>query len=189
MLIAFHKPYGVLSQFTEDVPGQRTLANFNFPPRVYPLGRLDLDSEGLLLLSDEGALNARLLDPRQAHWRCYYAQVEGAATEDAMRRLNAGVMVQGRKTLPARCALLPGEPSFPPRDPPVRFRRNIPTSWISVELREGRNRQVRRMTAAVGLPTLRLVRVRIGKFVLPADLRPGQWIELGADDRKAVFAN
>ena len=187
MLIAFYKPYGVLSQFTEDVPGQQTLAAFAFPPRVYPLGRLDLDSEGLLLLSDEGALNARLLDPKHAHWRCYFAQVEGTATGEAMRRLNAGVMVQGRKTLPARCAILAEEPDFPPRDPPVRFRKAIPTSWISVELHEGRNRQVRRMTAAVGLPTLRLVRVRIGKFVLPADLRPGQWRELGADARKAIF--
>jgi 23S rRNA pseudouridine2457 synthase len=187
MLIAFHKPYGVLSQFTADVPGQRTLADFGFPPRVYPLGRLDLDSEGLLLLSDEGALNARLLDPKQAHWRRYWAQVEGTATPEAVRQLNGGVVVQGRKTRPARCAVLSEEPALPPRDPPVRFRKNIPTSWISVELHEGRNRQVRRMTAAVGLPTLRLVRVRIGGFDLPSDLTPGTWRELDAPARKAVF--
>jgi len=189
MLIAFHKPYGVLSQFTEDVPGQKTLAAFDFPPRVYPLGRLDLDSEGLLLLSDEGALNARLLDPKRAHWRRYLAQVEGIATVDAMRQLNAGVFVQGRKTLPARCTLCSEEPSFPPRDPPVRFRKNIPTSWISVVLHEGRNRQVRRMTAAVGFPTLRLIRVRIGEFELPLDLSPGTWKELGAREREAVFSS
>jgi 23S rRNA pseudouridine2457 synthase len=189
MLIAFNKPYGVLSQFTEDVPGQQTLAAFEFPARVYPLGRLDLDSEGLLLLSDEGALNARLLDPKRAHWRRYFAQVEGIATPDAMRQLNAGVLVQGRKTLPARCSLLSEEPAFPPRDPPVRFRKNIPTSWISVELHEGRNRQVRRMTAAVGFPTLRLVRVRIGDFALPENLPVGTWRELDAREREAVFAS
>lgn len=187
MLIALNKPYGVLSQFTEDLPGQRTLAELGFPARVYPLGRLDMDSEGLLLLSDEGALNARLLDPKQSHWRRYFAQVEGAPTPEAIRQLNAGVMVQGRKTLPARCAILPEEPVFPPRDPPVRFRKNIPTSWISVELHEGRNRQVRRMTAAVGLPTLRLVRVGIGNFELPGDLLPGAWRELDARERDAVF--
>jgi 23S rRNA pseudouridine2457 synthase len=187
MLIAFYKPYGVLSQFTADVPGQRTLAEFGFPPRVYPLGRLDLDSEGLLLLSDEGGLNARLLDPRRAHWRRYFVQVEGVPTPGAIRRLEAGVMVQGKKTLPARAGILPEAPDFPPRDPPVRFRKNIPTSWIAVELREGRNRQVRRMTAAVGLPTLRLVRVRIGALELPADLLPGTWRELDARERGLVF--
>jgi 23S rRNA pseudouridine2457 synthase len=188
MLIALNKPYGVLSQFTEDVPGQRTLAEFGFPDRVYPLGRLDMDSEGLLLLSDEGVLNARLLDPKQSHWRKYFAQVEGSPAPEAIRQLNGGVMVQGRKTLPARCAILSEEPVFPPRDPPVRFRKNIPTSWISVELHEGRNRQVRRMTAAVGLPTLRLVRVRIGSYALPADLAQGTWRELDARERSAVFA-
>jgi 23S rRNA pseudouridine2457 synthase len=188
MLIAFNKPYGVLSQFTADVPGQRTLAEFGFPAKVYPLGRLDLDSEGLLLLSDEGVLNARLLDPKQAHWRQYFAQVEGTPTVEAMRQLNAGVLVQGRKTLPAHCAILPDEPVFPPRDPPVRFRKSIPTLWIAVELHEGRNRQVRRMTAAVGLPTLRLVRVRMGNFALPGDLSQGAWRELDARERAEVFA-
>lgn len=187
MLLAFHKPHGVLSQFTADVPGQRTLAEFGFPPRVYPLGRLDLDSEGLLLLSDEGALNARLLDPERAHWRQYYAQVEGAPTAEALRQLREGVIFQGRRTLPAKCRTLEGEPDLSPRNPPVRFRKNAPTTWISIELHEGRNRQVRKMTAAVGLPTLRLVRVRIGAFELPPDLPPGQWRELSAAEREAVF--
>lgn len=188
MLIAFNKPYGILSQFTEDVPGQRTLAEFGFPGRVYPLGRLDMDSEGLLLLSDEAVLNTRLLDPRQAHWRRYFVQVEGIPAQEAIRQLNAGVTVQGRKTLPARCSLLGQAPEFPPRDPPVRFRKNVPTSWIAVELHEGRNRQVRRMTAAVGLPTLRLVRVRIGSFELPGDLALGAWRELDMRERAAIFA-
>lgn len=188
MLLVFHKPHGVLSQFTADVPGQRTLAEFGFPPPVYPLGRLDLDSEGLLLLSDEGELNARLLDPKRAHWRRYYAQVEGVPSAAALQKLAAGVILQGRRTLPARSWTLDVEPDFPPRDPPVRFRKNIPTSWVAVELHEGRNRQVRKMTAAIGFPTLRLVRVRIGNFDLPGDLRQGQWRELDADERSAVFA-
>lgn len=188
MLLAFHKPYGVLSQFTADVPGQRTLAEFGFPSRVYPLGRLDLDSEGLLLLSDEGELNARLLDPKRAHWRRYYAQVEGEPSAGALDKLTAGVVLQGRRTLPARSWTMEAEPDFPPRDPPVRFRKNIPTSWITVELHEGRNRQVRKMTAAIGFPTLRLVRVRIGNFDLPTELRPGQWRELSDNERRAVFA-
>lgn len=187
MLLAFHKPHGVLSQFTADQPGQRTLSEFQFPPRVYPLGRLDLDSEGLLLLSDEGALNALLLHPKRAHWRTYYAQVEGEPTAGALQKLRDGVVIQGRLTLPARSRALAAPPDFPPRDPPVRFRKNIPTSWIAVELHEGRNRQVRKMTAAVGLPTLRLVRVRIGDFVLPAGLAPGQWRELTPAERAAVF--
>jgi len=187
MLLVLNKPHGVLSQFTADAPGQRTLAEFGFPPRVYPLGRLDLDSEGLLLLSDEGALNARLLDPKRAHWRRYYAQVEGAPAAEALRKMSEGVVIQGRRTLPARCRALEEEPDFPPRNPPVRFRKNIPTAWIAVELREGRNRQVRKMTAAAGLPTLRLVRVRIGAFDLPPDLPPGQWRALSAAEREAAF--
>lgn len=188
MLIALNKPYGVLSQFTPDVEGQRTLAEFGFPPNVYPLGRLDLDSEGLILLSDEKGMNTRLLDPRQGHWRRYCAQVEGMPDEAALRKLRAGVLIQGAKTQPARCERLEVEPTFPPRNPPVRFRQNIPTTWIALELREGRNRQVRRMTAAVGLPTLRLVRVRIGNYELPADLPPGKWRILNARERDAVFA-
>ena len=186
MLLAFHKPCNVLTQFTPDQPGQRTLAEFGFPPRVYPLGRLDYDSEGLLLLSDEAGLNTRLLDPKRKHERTYWAQVEGVATAEMLRPLEKCVVVQGRKTLPAQVRVI-SEPSLPPRDPPIRFRANIPTSWIEVTLHEGRNRQVRRMTAAIGLPTLRLVRARIGGFALPSELKPGVWREVTAAERKAVF--
>ena len=186
MLLALHKPFGVLSQFTPDHPGQRTLAEFGLPANVYPLGRLDRDSEGLLLLSDEPGLNIELLDPRNAHPRTYWAQVEGEVTGDALRSLQDGVVIEGRKTLPARAKRI--EPDVPPRDPPIRFRKNIPTSWIELELREGRNRQVRRMTAAAGFPTLRLIRVRIGDFVLPADLPAGQWRELGPEDRMMILS-
>lgn len=189
MLIAFHKPYGVLSQFTPDQPGQRTLAEFGFPSRVYPLGRLDLDSEGLLLLGDDGRLKADLLDPRNSHWRTYHVQVEGAPRDADLAPLREGVLLQGRLTLPARAFVLDGPPSLAPRIPPVRFRASIPTTWIAVELREGRNRQVRRMTAAAGFPTLRLVRVRIGRYALPDDLVPGAWKELGPRDLAAVCAS
>ena len=185
MLLALHKPFGVLSQFTPDHPGQRTLAEFALPPGVYPLGRLDRDSEGLLLLSDEPGLNTRLLDPRHAHPRTYWAQVEGLISDSALRQLREGVIFDGRKTLPARAE--PITPDVPPRDPPIRHRANIPTSWIALELTEGRNRQVRRMTAASGFPTLRLVRVRIGQFHLPANLPPGHWRELTATERAAVL--
>jgi len=187
MLLAFHKPCNVLTQFTPDQPGQRTLAEFGFPPRVYPLGRLDFDSEGLLLLSDEAGLNTRLLDPKNAHLRSYWAQVEGLASADQLRPLHQGVVIQGRKTLPAQACVI-AEPALPPRDPPIRFRQNIPTSWVEISLHEGRNRQVRRMTAAVGLPTLRLVRARIGQFSLPPGLVCGTWREVTAAERKAIFS-
>ncbi len=187
MVLIFNKPYGVLSQFTPDVAGQRTLGDHDFPPRVYPLGRLDLDSEGMLLLSDEPGLNTRLLDPRHSHWRRYYAQVEGLADATALQKLSEGVMVQGKMTLPTKCWNLDAEPAFPPRDPPVRFRKLIPTSWMALELHEGRNRQVRRMTAAVGLPTLRLVRVRIGALELSADLAAGAWRKLTPAERAQIF--
>jgi len=186
MLLAFHKPCNVLTQFTPDQPGQRTLAEFGFPPRVYPLGRLDYDSEGLLLLSDEAGLNTRLLDPKRKHERTYWAQVEGLAAAEILRPLEKGVDIQGRKTLPAQARVIP-EPPLPPRDPPIRFRANVPTSWVEVTLHEGRNRQVRRMTAAVGLPTLRLVRARIGLFDLPPELKTGTWREVTATERKAIF--
>lgn len=178
MLLAFHKPFGVLSQFTAEVSGQRTLAAFAFPKGVYPIGRLDQDSEGLLLLTDEAALVDRLLNPRQGHPRTYFVQVEGEISDPALERLAAGVIVQGRITLPCRARHLPA-PDFPPRDPPIRRRASIPTSWLRLELHEGRNRQVRRMTAAVGLPTLRLVRMAIGGITLGA-LPPGEWREVPA---------
>lgn len=188
MLLACYKPFNVLSQFTQEVSGQRTLAELDFPPRLYPLGRLDADSEGLLLLSDEAGLNTRLLDPRHSHWRTYWAQVEGVPSGRELEALRNGVMVQGKKTLPARSRLLDAEPALPPRDPPIRFRQSIPTRWLELELHEGRNRQVRRMTAAVGHPTLRLVRVKIGSFVLPADLAPGRWREVAPAERRLIFS-
>ena len=186
MLLAFHKPYGVLSQFTPDGSPNRPLAEFGFPPGVYAIGRLDADSEGLLLLSDETALNARLLHPRQEHARIYWAQVERIPAPDALARLESGVIVAGRKILPCRARFLDPQPNVPPRDPPIRFRKNVPDCWIELELVEGKNRQVRRMTAAVGHPTLRLMRVQIGEFKLGA-LAPGQWRELTATERQSVL--
>jgi 23S rRNA pseudouridine2457 synthase len=186
MLIAFHKPYGVLSQFTPDGSPNRTLAEFGFPKGVYPIGRLDADSEGLLLLSDEAALNERLLHPRHAHEREYWAQVERVPEAAALAELGRGVIVQGHRTLPCRARLLDPQPAIPPRDPPIRFRKNVPDCWIALELVEGKNRQVRRMTAAIGHPTLRLVRVRIGGFQL-GELAAGAWRELHATERSRVL--
>lgn len=187
MVIAFHKPYGVLCQFTADQPGQRTLAEFQFPERVYPVGRLDLDSEGLLLLTDEAGLNHRLLDPKTAHPRTYWAQVEGLVDDLAVQRLQrGGIEIKGHITLPCRARAISPEPSVPPRDPPIRQRQQIPTSWLELILHEGKNRQVRRMTAAVGFPTLRLIRVAIGGFAL-GDLGPGEWKALGAAEISQVW--
>lgn len=186
MLLAFHKPYGVLSQFTSDGSPHRTLEAFGFPGGVYPIGRLDADSEGLLLLSDEKALNARLLLPGHRHRRRYWAQVERVPTPEALDRLARGVLIQGYQTLPAKAWRLDPQPEVPPRDPPIRFRKNVPDTWIALELIEGKNRQVRRMTAAVGHPTLRLIRVQIGEYVL-GDLPVGEWRELFSADRRRVF--
>ena len=187
MLIAFNKPYGVLSQFTSDGSPNRTLAEFDFPKRIYPIGRLDGDSEGLLLLSDEAGLNQKLLHPRHAHEREYWAQIEKVPSLDSLRMLEKGVSIQGRKTLPCRAWILEPQPKIPPRDPPIRFRKNVPDCWIALELIEGKNRQVRRMTAAIGHPTLRLLRVKIGGFEL-GELRAGTWKELASDDRALVLA-
>ncbi len=187
MLIAFHKPFGVLSQFTVEAPGQRTLAEFGFPKNVYPIGRLDADSEGLLLLSDEPALNEKLLHPRNAHEREYWAQVEKIPTPDALKELARGVKIQNRQTLPCRAWLLDPQPAVPPREPPIRYRKNVPDCWIGLELIEGKNRQVRRMTAAIGHPTLRLLRVRIGALRLE-ELPAGKWRELDSAGREKVFA-
>lgn len=187
MLLAFHKPYGVLSQFTPDGSRHRPLADFKFPAGVYPLGRLDAESEGLLLLSDEAELNTRLLHPTQGHRRCYWALVERVPSPEALARLEQGLTIGGHQTLPCRAKLLDPQPDVPPRDPPVRYRKNVVDVWISLELVEGKNHQVRKMTAAVGHPTLRLIRVRIG--ALPLDpLPPGQWRELSATERQAIFA-
>jgi 23S rRNA pseudouridine2457 synthase len=145
MVIAFHKPYGVLCQFTPDQPGQRTLADFGFPPGVYPVGRLDMDSEGLLLLSDEAGFNNRLLDPKTAHPRTYLAQVEGIPTQESLVKLaRGGLEIQGHCTLPCKVQLLKSEPELAPRNPPVRFRQSIPTAWLELQLIEGKNRQVLR---------------------------------------------
>jgi len=186
MLIAFHKPYGVISQFTPDDSGLRTLAEFGFPPRVYPIGRLDADSEGLLLLSDEAGLNERLIHPRRRHRRVYWAQVERVPTGESLGKLERGILIQGRKTLPCRVWLLKPQPELPPRDPPIRFRKTVPTCWIGLELVEGKNRQVRRMTGAIGYPTLRLLRVQIGDFRLN-DLTAGKWRILNGRERGLVL--
>jgi 23S rRNA pseudouridine2457 synthase len=185
MLVAFHKPYGVLSQFTPDHPGQRTLAEFEFPKGIFPIGRLDQDSEGLLLLGNEPRLVARLLDPRHGHPRTYHVQVEGEPNDVALRKLAAGgIDLKGHRTLPCHARRL-DEPGYPPRNPPVRFRKSVPDRWVELVLTEGKNRQVRRMTAAVGFPTLRLIRAAIGGLKLEG-LEPGTWRELTADDRRCL---
>jgi 23S rRNA pseudouridine2457 synthase len=188
MLLAFNKPYGVISQFTSDGSSNLTLAEFGFPSNVYPLGRLDADSEGLLLLSDEPELNQKLLQPRRAHQREYWAQVERCPDSATLRLLGSGLVLGGRKTLPARAWILDPQPDMPPRVPPIRFRKTVPTCWLALELIEGKNRQVRRMTAAAGHPTLRLVRVRIGSFEL-GDLKSGTWTILNEQQRNLVFGS
>jgi 23S rRNA pseudouridine2457 synthase len=219
VLIAFHKPFGVVSQFTGDGSPNRTLAAFGFPKNVYSIGRLDADSEGLLLLSDEPEWNERLLHPRHAHEREYWAQVERIPTREALNKLQRGVLIQDRKTLPCRAWILEPQPEIstttqirwgeslsspnlkndlgstesrptkiPPRNPPIRFRKNVPDCWIGLELIEGKNRQVRRMTAAIGHPTLRLIRVRIGNFRLD-DLPTGQWRILTPQECKSLFSH
>jgi 23S rRNA pseudouridine2457 synthase len=169
--ILFNKPYGVLSQFSGE---QETLRNYIPLKGVYPVGRLDHDSEGLLLLTDDGPLQHRLSDPKFAHPRSYWVQVERVPDENALEQLRRGVMIQGSRTRPAQVELLKGQPEVPDRDPPIRFRKNVPTTWLEMTLTEGRNRQVRRMTAAVGHPTLRLIRVAIGTLLLEG-LEPGEW--------------
>lgn len=173
MKILFNKPYGVLSQFTPEA-GHRALDEFGFPPGVYAAGRLDHDSEGALLLTDDGRLIKKLLDPKYEHPRTYLVQVDGQITEEALRQLAKGVVIKGYRTKPCKA-----EMAVPPEDlwervPPIRYRANIPTSWIRLTLVEGKNRQVRHMTAAVGFPTLRLIRVQIGDLTL-GDLKPGEW--------------
>ncbi|MFI5202130.1 MAG: pseudouridine synthase [Candidatus Kapaibacterium sp.] len=175
--IILHKLYDVLSQFTEEVPGQRTLVEFGLPRGLYAAGRLDRDSEGLLLLTNDGPLIKKLLEPGMGHERTYLVQVEGIPNLEAIAQLETGVTIQGYRTLPAKAKILKEEPALPLREPPIRVRKSIPTSWIELTLREGKNRQVRHMTAAIGHPTLRLVRTAIGPITL-GNLRPGQWREL-----------
>jgi 23S rRNA pseudouridine2457 synthase len=179
VLIAFNKPHLVHCKFTDDA-GRPTLASFGLPPRVYVAGRLDHDSEGLLLLTDDGKLNQRLTDPRFKQPKTYLVQVEGASPTDddeALVKLRRGVELNDGLTLPAGARAIDAPDWLWPRVPPVRFRKTVPDCWLELVIREGRNRQVRRMTAAVGLPTLRLVRVAIGEHRLD-DLAPGQWREV-----------
>jgi 23S rRNA pseudouridine2457 synthase len=173
-LILFNKPYLVLSQFTA-TDGKSTLADYIDVPGVYPAGRLDHDSEGLLLLTDDGKLQARIADPRWKLPKRYWAQVEGVPDGRALDQLRRGVVLNDGMTRPAEARLI-DEPSVWPRTPPIRERKSIPTSWIEIAITEGRNRQVRRMTAAVGYPTLRLIRHAIGSWTL-GDLQPGSWRE------------
>ncbi len=173
-VLLFNKPFRVLCQFTDET-GRATLADYVRVPGVYAAGRLDYDSEGLVVLTDDGALQARIADPRHKLPKTYWVQVEGVPTPEALARLRGGVALNDGPTRPAEVDEIP-EPPVWERTPPVRFRKRVPTHWLALTLREGRNRQVRRMTAAVGLPTLRLVRVRIGDFAL-GTLRPGEWRE------------
>ncbi|KGF71614.1 pseudouridine synthase [Neosynechococcus sphagnicola sy1] len=182
--LLFYKPYNVLSQFTDagELATQRqTLKDYISVPGVYPVGRLDRDSEGLLLLTNDGRLQHRLSDPRFFHPRTYWVQVEGIPDGAALAQLAQGVEIQGTPTRPAQVRLLSPEPTLAERDPPIRYRQQIPTAWLEMILTEGRNRQVRRMTAAVGFPTLRLVRVAIATLSI-SGLLPGQWRSLGVEE-------
>jgi len=174
-LIAFNKPYGVLSQFSSD-GNHETLANYIDVPDVYPAGRLDRDSEGLLLLTDDGKLQQRIADPKFKKSKVYWVQVDRVPDESALQQLRDGIKLKDGMTRPAQAKLMK-EPELWPRNPPVRFRKNIPTAWLALTISEGKNRQVRRMTAAVGYPTLRLVRVSVGDWHLN-DLKPGQWCDV-----------
>lgn len=188
--LIFNKPFQVMCQFTQgtDAPaeGRLTLADYISVPHVYPVGRLDFDSEGLLLLTNDGAWQQRLTHPKFEHPRTYWVQVEGQAEDAALSPLRQGLKIQDYQTRPAQARIL-GE-SLPPREPPIRFRKNIPTSWLEIILTEGRNRQVRRMTAAVGLPTLRLVRMAIGDVRL-ADLPVGEWRDLTPQELSRLNAS
>jgi 23S rRNA pseudouridine2457 synthase len=175
-LILFNKPFDVLSQFTDRAHGRATLADYIPLRDVYPAGRLDRDSEGLLLLTDDGRLQARIADPRHKLPKVYWAQVEGVPGEAALERLRRGVLLKDGPTRPAKARIIDEPAGLWPRHPPIRYRASIPTSWIELVLREGRNRQVRRMTAAVGFPTLRLIRWAVGPWTLD-DLKPGEWRE------------
>ncbi len=185
--LLFYKPYDVLSQFTDSQGDRATLKDFIPVPNVYPVGRLDRDSEGLMLLTNHGQLQHRLSDPQYGHPRTYWVQVERIPDATAIANLCQGIAIQGQRTRPAQVRLLPTEPHLPERTPPIRYRKSVPTCWLEMVLQEGRNRQVRRMTAAVGHPTLRLVRVAIGSLQLQ-DLAPGEWRSLTAAEQAQLLA-
>lgn len=178
--IVFNKPYGVLSQFTSE-GGHPGLAGFSLPKEVYAAGRLDRDSEGLLLLSNDGKFIKKLLDPKYDHARTYWVQVEGVPVSAKLKELAAGVAIRGYQTRKCKVSVLSPQPTIPPRDPPVRYRKNIPTTWLEIILTEGKNRQVRRMTAVIGAPTLRLIRMAIGNYQIGA-LASGDWREVQKED-------
>lgn len=184
--IAFHKPYGVLPCFT-DQDGRPTLADYVAIPGVYAAGRLDLDSEGLLLLTSDGTLAHHITDPQHKLPKVYLAQVERIPNEEALEQLRLGVVLNGKKTRSAEVRLQSNDPQLPDRPVPIRFRKNVPTAWVEITLREGLNRQVRRMTAAVGHPTLRLIRIAIGPVVL-GDLPPGQWRDLTSHEIAQIYS-
>ncbi len=182
--IAFFKPYDVLCQFT-DSDGRATLKDYVTIPGIYPVGRLDRDSEGLLLLTDDAALAHRLTDPRYEHSKTYLVQVERIPTPDALQALEKGVSLSDGPTHPAEVKLLAEAPAVPDRPVPIRFRKNVPTAWLSLTIKEGRNRQVRRMTAAVGFPTLRLIRIAVGPVTL-GSLEPGSYRELSPGEMRSL---
>ncbi len=184
--IIFYKPYGVLCQFTADTPDRRTLKDYIPISEVYPVGRLDWDSEGLMLLTNHGQLQHRLAHPQFGHERTYWVQVERIPDDTALIQLQQGVTIQDYRTRPAVVKQLFTEPPLLERDPPIRWRKNIPTAWLEMTLKEGKNRQVRKMTAAVGFPTLRLVRVAIAHLKL-ASLQPGQWRDLTPHELKLLL--
>ncbi len=186
--ILFYKPYGVLSQFSRDTPNQSTLQDYISIKNVYPVGRLDADSEGLLLLTNHGQLQNRLCHPRFGHRRTYWVQVERIPDAAALKQLKEGVVIKNYRTQPAKVKLLSQEPPLPDRIPPIRFRKNVPTAWLEMTLTEGKNRQVRRMTASVGFPTLRLVRTQIAYLKLDT-LQLGQWRYLTAEEVKLLHSS
>lgn len=184
--LLFYKPYGVLTQFT-DADQRITLKGFIPVDGVYPVGRLDRDSEGLLLLTSNGQLQHRLTHPKFRHPRTYWVQVERIPDEASLSQLRTGVTIRQYRTRPAQVQRLLEPPSLPPREPPIRFRKHVPTAWLSITLTEGKNRQVRRMTAAVGFPTLRLVRVAMGPLRL-ATLSPGEWRRLSPEEQRQILS-
>jgi 23S rRNA pseudouridine2457 synthase len=189
--IILYKPYGTLCQFTREMPDDSTLADIpGLPPEVYPVGRLDKDSEGLLLLTDDKTLNARLLNPTKGHWRTYLVQVEGQPKDEDLEQLRSGIEIRIKKktlrTRPARVRIIDPPPNLPERDPPVRFRKTVPDSWLEISLSEGKNRQVRRMCATAGFPVLRLVRFAIEDLKL-GNLKPGEWTTVDGSNLRRLL--